>query len=240
MSQDPVRLFDDSSVPSEVRSALHHLQETSPQPYDAAAGLARLQQAIGGPAGQPPSDAGAGGAAGGGVAKTLAFGAGGLGIVAIVAAVALRGGAPEPVSPPPTSSEPAAVAVSVDLDLGDLDEPVVSPESLPVPATTASKGVTSAAPKSRDQLYREEIEHLASVRRAAPSDPATAVRMADEGHRRFARGMLYQEREALAISCLVRAGRAGEAQSRAKRFVERFPKSPYADQIRSSTGLERR
>ncbi len=239
MSQDPVRLFDDSSVPSEVRSALHHLQQKPPQSYDTSAGLARLQQAIGGPGGQPPPDggAGAGGVVGGGAAKALALGAAGLAIAAIVAGVAVRSGAPGPVSLPPPGIQESTPAASVDLELGDLDEPIVAPESLPVLETTVSKGAVSATPKSQEQLYREELEHLASVRGAASSNPAVAARMADEGHRRFARGMLYQEREALAISCLQRAGRGGEAKSRAKRFVERFPKSPYSDQIRSAIGL---
>jgi hypothetical protein len=162
-----------------------------------------------------------------------------LGIVVVVA-VAMRSGAPEPISLPPPSIEESSPVASVDLELGDLDEPVVAPESLPVLEATAPKEAPSAPPMGQEQLYREELEHLASVRVAASGNPAAAARMADEGHRRFARGMLYQEREAVAISCLVRAGRPGEAQTRAKRFVERFPKSPYADQIRSSTGIEKR
>ncbi|HEU4533351.1 MAG TPA: hypothetical protein VFS00_04505, partial [Polyangiaceae bacterium] len=99
-------------------------------------------------------------------------------------------------------------------------------------APSARKGAPNAA------ALADEVAHLARARALAASDPAAALRLADEGHRSFSRGVLYPEREALAIDCLRRSGRRGEAQARAQRFVKRFPRSPFAEKIRRENGLE--
>jgi hypothetical protein len=56
----------------------------------------------------------------------------------------------------------------------------------------------------------------------------TAMRALDAHRRKFSRGILVEEREALAIETLATSGRREEARSRAARFVARFPHSMFA------------
>ena len=238
MSNDPPRLLDDPAVADEVRAALHQLADQPPQPYDAAAGLARLQAVIGSGGGSGDGGTGSPAPSGLGLGKTLALGAGGLGLAGAIVAAALGLGTPPPPASmtPPASVEVAGPASAAAPTSSIDDTPLITPESLPT-AERSARVVASSAIKSKDELYREELEHLALLRSVAGSRPAEAVRMADEGHARFARGMLYQEREAIAIRSLARAGQSGAARSRAEQFLARFPKSPYAEQIRMAAGL---
>jgi len=241
MSHDPPRLFDDPAVADEVREALHQMADQSPQPYDAAAGLARFQAAIGsGGSSGGGGGTGSPGAPGLGLGKTLALGAGGLGLAGaiVVAVLGLRTNDPPASVTLPAPVEVAAPASSAAPTSSSTDVPVITPESLPT-AERSARVAPSSAIKSKDELYREELEHLARLKSVAGSSPAEAVRMADEGHARFTRGMLYQEREAIAIRSLSRAGQSGAARSRAERFLARFPKSPYAEQIRMAAGMSK-
>ncbi len=76
------------------------------------------------------------------------------------------------------------------------------------------------------------MDQLGEIRKATGRDPGKALALAEEGHARFPGGVFWQEREALAISALVKLGRSGEAKSRARRFVERHPESPMAEGLR--------
>jgi hypothetical protein len=60
-----------------------------------------------------------------------------------------------------------------------------------------------------------------------------------EGDDRFAGGALEQERQALRVSALACAGRAGEASDAAAAFVERYPNSPYAALLQPGLGSSR-
>lgn len=222
----PVRMIEDESLDAELRQALQ-AEAARDVPYDAAAGLQQLQQALAG---------GEAAAVGSSWKLKLLLGGGGTGaaVAALVGWSLLRS---EPAPPPATEPKPAPVVASV------APAPPPAPKlEPPEPAPIAAPAVSSApAPRApaidRRARLAEEVRHLAEVRRLAASNPAGAARMADEGHRRFAGGMLYQEREAVAISALARAGRSAEARSRGTRFVERFPQSPFAEQVRAATGL---
>jgi len=141
----------------------------------------------------------------------------------------------------PTVAQPA---ISIPVVLPDRSAvPLVDVTDLPeLPPERPSAGVArpaarSSEPSAAEELYREEMLHLANLRRVAGANPAEALRLAQEGHERFARGMLYQEREAIAIGALSRLGRKGEAKARGEQFLTRFPRSPYADQIRVQAGI---
>jgi hypothetical protein len=66
-----------------------------------------------------------------------------------------------------------------------------------------------------------ERARVALLRRA----PADALAAVEEHARRFPRGQLAEEREALAVQCLAALGRGDDARTRAEVFHRRFPQS---------------
>ena len=63
---------------------------------------------------------------------------------------------------------------------------------------------------------------------------ASALSALDEHTRRFPRGELAEEREALAVQALARAGRGAEARRRAERFEARYPRSLLGPVVRAA------
>lgn len=113
-------------------------------------------------------------------------------------------------------------------------ERATSPSS--TPATPSATPLDRAAPSSNAAVassVKPEMDQLARARRA--SSPDEALRLAEEGHRAFPRGVFWQEREAIAIDALSRLGRP-EAAPRARAFVARNPESAYAEQFRRIAG----
>jgi hypothetical protein len=115
----------------------------------------------------------------------------------------------------------------------------------PAPAKVADKGappdrkppVSDRSPKDvRDRRNAEEIAHMIALREKAASDPATALRLAEEGQQRFGSGLFSLEREFFAISSLVRLGRVAEARRRGERFGAAYPNSHYAEKVRAVLG----
>jgi hypothetical protein len=229
----PVRLLEDPSLEPELREALR-TESARAIEFDVALGLERLSGAM---------NAGAQSAVSAGAWKLkLLLGAGATGALA-AALVGLGISRPEAPPGPAASASAAAAPVAI----ASPSEPEVA---VPVPAASVvpeptpeipSAAAPAPGPKTlasdKQARLAEEVRHLAEVRRLAAGNPAAAAQMADEGHQRFRGGMLYQEREAVAISALARAGRQTESRSRAARFLERFPKSPFADQVRAVTGM---
>jgi hypothetical protein len=147
---------------------------------------------------------------------------------------------PGPVPAPVEVSEPVEAPV---------EAPVVAP-SVPIeahpetetetatPATPpTSSHATPGAPTANGAVassVKPEVEQLAKVRGAG--SPAQQLKLAEEGHRLFPRGVFFQEREAIAIDALSKLGRGGEAAERARAFVARYPKSPYVETFRRIAG----
>jgi hypothetical protein len=225
----PTRLLADDSIEPELREALQN-EASREVAYDVSAGLARFESALA--AGTPASSLA-------GWKLKLLLGGGGAG-VAIAALVGYQLSRPEaePVS------APAVVSPVVSAPLAPKPELAPPPpeKRAPAPEPSVTKARPQPAPSASAQSARErlaeEVRHLGELRRLAASNPSAAVRMADEGHVRFKSGMLYQEREAVAITSLAGAGRQSEAQTRAKRFLQVFPNSPFAEQVRGATGAE--
>jgi hypothetical protein len=142
--------------------------------------------------------------------------------------------ATERATPQPTeAAQPAAPAEA------QPNTPSVAPE--PAPAATA---IDDAAPKRSaaapaGAADRREIAQLARIKALVDVDPAQAYRLAQQGDRQFARGMLREERQALAIAALAHASRTGEATSRLRAFVARYPNSPAREHLEQLLGAER-
>jgi hypothetical protein len=66
---------------------------------------------------------------------------------------------------------------------------------------------------------------------------ANALVLVSEHARRFPRGLLAEEREALRVRCLLAAGRTSEAQRAAAAFPKRFPRSVLVPRIQAEARL---
>jgi len=82
----------------------------------------------------------------------------------------------------------------------------------------------------------DEYHLLRAARQALADRPARALELTDEHIRRFAHGMLAQEREAIAVDALVQLGREGQARTRAQNFFASYPSSPYRSRVERAIG----
>ncbi len=222
---DPLPLADEAS-PTDAGHLLRQARNAPDPAFDHAASLARLVAAL------PPPEAVQSGAQAGTMLKI----AGLVGAVAVAAVVALslRGAHAPETTPSPTAPLPTSIASTAPAPTAnELQIPSVSIDSLPrVEASGDARSPSPTASADRASMLRQEIDHLARMRALEATDPAGAARMGDEGHRRFRGGVLYQEREAVAIRALARADRTTAASARAARFVHDFPDSPLAEPMR--------
>jgi hypothetical protein len=214
----------------------------------------------GAPSSPPPSGvvAIAGGAAVGTIgAKVLIAGIASIGAaVLVVAFVASRPKHESPPNviafPPPTATSTvttkaananaspnanSSVGTNTTTNASDTaDTNTTANPRLPARAATTARPTTNAP--SGDDTLSEETANLARLRAAARSDPALALFIANEGNRRFPRGIFGQERESIAIDALARLGRTSEARARARAFLAAYPGGPYAEKVRKVTGLD--
>lgn len=103
------------------------------------------------------------------------------------------------------------------------------------PSTTAAKQLP-ADELSADEL-REESALLVRTREALyASEVARATELIAEHRQRFSGGKLVQERDALEVQALAKAGQLAAAQLRARAFLLRYPESPHAEKIRAIVG----
>jgi hypothetical protein len=65
-------------------------------------------------------------------------------------------------------------------------------------------------------------------------DPKAALRLLTQMGTDFPQGYFLEEREALTILALVRAGQSERAQRQARAFLERYPNGTYADRVRKA------
>lgn len=85
---------------------------------------------------------------------------------------------------------------------------------------------------STASLLREESLAVLSARQALKGgDYGAALKQIEEMRHRFPRGALSQEREALSIEALAKSGAGAAAARRARAFLQRYPKSPYAADV---------
>jgi hypothetical protein len=89
------------------------------------------------------------------------------------------------------------------------------------------------------QAGADEYRLLREARHALEQDPARALEFVNEHARRFAQGMLTQEREAIAIEALLQLHKEGQARSRAQSFFTLYPSSPYRARVERALGHAR-
>jgi hypothetical protein len=152
-----------------------------------------------------------------------------------------------PLADRPLASLPASAAIAsrpasapVSREVQAEREPEDRPP-LPI-AVTPSSASQGADPESAPALVtaqerlsrlREESQMLGQARSALQQgDSAGALSMLEQARRRFGAGGLEQEREALVIEALSRAGQGSAASQRASAFLQAWPSSPLADRVR--------
>lgn len=149
-------------------------------------------------------------------------------------------------SAPDLAVRPPAAPDGMEPERSDLaPSPTSAPESARTPsepreptaevgarAPSKAAAVRPASPEaSSATAVPTEIELLRDARLALKQSPARALELAESHARTYPNGKLTQERELMAITALVALGRRTAALSRASRFEQSFPQSPYRKQI---------
>jgi len=237
----PKRLLEDPATAEALRADLqaaanHQLA------YDVSAGLARFEATL--------ANAGAVGGSAGALKSALVK----LGVVGavggVIAAVALYSGQqpdtlPQatgveeaPSAPVKPALEPRVPPPARQAEPPRQVEPAPSqshePRSAPAPKRALPRPQTIAptAEPSRSVLLAQEVAQLRKIRQTLPGNPAQALQWANEGHAEFRKGVLYQEREALALQALSALGRRAELERRGARYLEAFPQGSFSGQVR--------
>lgn len=135
-------------------------------------------------------------------------------------------------TPPPTTTSIRAAAAAPPAPAATA-QPQAAPPTTPhagLPAVTGGSEPAFEAP-SAPASQPSEIELLREARLSLRSSPARALELSEQHARSYPAGKLVQERELLAITALVSLGRRTAALSRAARFEQNFPTSPYRKQL---------
>lgn len=136
-----------------------------------------------------------------------------------------------------------AIAISVPLvtpplaPLRTAQEPVLTPEELArVPSDEPSPSAAwPPAPSNSASTLGAEQSLLDAARHAlARGEPGAGLAPLNRHALRFPKGILAEEREALAVRILCAVGHAGAATARAENFHRRFPNSLFAPAVNNA------
>ncbi len=132
---------------------------------------------------------------------------------------------PETAPTPPLVSAPPAVRASA-----PSIPPVQPPE--PVSSTRTQRPRRTITPQ---ESYAAELQLLQRAQSEyASHDFANALVLLAEHGRRFPKGRLAEEREALRVRSLARAGRGDEARRALASFANRFPHSAFRPRLQAA------
>lgn len=95
----------------------------------------------------------------------------------------------------------------------------------PSPTPMRSVATTSASSPSPAPGSAAEFSLVSRAQASLATDPRAALALVNAHERQFPNGTLVEECETIAIEALLRLGRHADAESRARRFNERFPAS---------------
>jgi hypothetical protein len=141
-----------------------------------------------------------------------------------------------PVAPPPAESPAAAPADEHSPPRGDKAPADNSGVPGAIHELAAAERPERAEPPARTAkpaAQPTELDLIESAREALASGQHDAVlRLARVHRRRFARGLLAIEREALAIEALIGAGQPRRARRRLERLEREHPRSGYGEHLR--------
>lgn len=162
----------------------------------------------------------------------------------VVAAVILFGGVATAgvvgVLTKPSSAPGLATEIARIKD-APADRPNISVTPLPLPVSslkvasppTSARRRHASLGATRDGV-EQEIAHMVMLRRLVESNPRKALAWADQGHRQFTQGALFEEREALYVLALIKVQGVPAAGPRASAFLRRFPRGSFAARIQNA------
>lgn len=153
--------------------------------------------------------------------------------VPVVAADRAQATTPAAVPPTPTP-EPAQLPSTIATTTAASVEP---PPIAAAATTRRSRSATARAPEPTPPAATldDEAALLRAANRAlGAGDTALALARLSEHASRFERGTLAQDRDALRVVVLCRAGRRSDAVAARKRFLERWPQSVHASRVRAA------
>src|SRR5258708_1713864 len=101
----------------------------------------------------------------------------------------------------------------------------------------AGPPATAIAPAS---LPPDSPTEAALMERLRAADPATALAVVREGHKRYPDGAGAEERDARKIDALVQLDRIGEAHTDAMLFIQRHPSGPFSAHVMNLMGVHPR
>jgi len=233
----PPRLLDDPEIGEALKKDLQCAVEHQFD-FDLAAGLTRFESALTGTATGSAAAQGA-------LLKWLVVGAAGAGIAGALylssqATPPAPAPSPQPVAVEETSAKPTAPEPSeaptqpevIRAEELEVEQAPKTPIKMAEKAAPAPSDETQDDSESPNDLLQREVAHLKTVRRALASDPALALNLANAGHAEFKGGVLYQEREALALQALNALGRRAELEQRGERYLKSFPSGSFSDRVR--------
>jgi hypothetical protein len=105
------------------------------------------------------------------------------------------------------------------------------------PAVQPSAATPSVVQVKGEKGQISEIDLLTKARSALAARPREAYRLTEEHKAAYPQGVFAQERDALAVEALQRAGDLEHARSLAEIFLKRYPSSPAAHRFRETMNL---
>jgi hypothetical protein len=150
----------------------------------------------------------------------------------VVAPAPERRAAPE--APPPGPAAPAIAAPSpCDTPQAEPPCPTAAPPVAPPPGHAPR---TIDEPHARNLLGVESRMLTEARAQLRGGEPRAAMATLERLQTRFPKGVLLQEREVLTIQVLSALGDNAAASRKAKAFLEAYPNSPHAPQLRRFAG----
>jgi hypothetical protein len=114
-------------------------------------------------------------------------------------------------------------------------------DSVEATAASAEQTVTRATPPVQqvkgEPTKLSEIDLLTKARSALAARPREAYRLTEEHKGLYPQGVFAQERDALAVEALQRAGDLKHARELAEVFLKHYPSSPAAHRFRETMNL---
>jgi hypothetical protein len=151
---------------------------------------------------------------------------------------------PEPAAAPAAREQAEPVAARTAHGPRALARRASSAQAPSVAPSMAAAPEQAAEAAGEQQLHGttqagsvSEVELLRRARVALATRPREAFGITQEHRALYPHGMFAQERDALAIEALMRAGDGAAARKLAEQFVREHPDSPHAHRFRETMGL---
>jgi hypothetical protein len=155
-----------------------------------------------------------------------------LGVLAVLSGLAAGGyqWTRRPQLRAPIESVRSTPSASAAHETNAAPEPVPGSVRIEVPGSAPM--ATRTAPVSRVSLLGEESLAVVAARQALRAGDANkTLHLLDLAQQRFKKGALTEEREALTIEALAKAGQSARAEARAQAFLTNYPRSPHAADV---------